>query len=128
MVQPPSYNFVKAGMLNFTRYLACYYGRRGVRVNCISPGGYRDQQHDEFVRRYEERVPLGWMTWHADLQGAVVFLASDASSYVIGVVGAWVTGQGASRHTGTTLTLDGGWQAGIAFGPRGHSKIGRSKL
>jgi NAD(P)-dependent dehydrogenase (short-subunit alcohol dehydrogenase family) len=93
MVQPPTYNFMKAGMINFTRYLACYYGKAGIRANCISPGGYFDQQPEEFVRRYCERVPLGRMMGHEDLQGAVVFLASDASAYV----------------TGMNLLVDGGW-------------------
>jgi NAD(P)-dependent dehydrogenase (short-subunit alcohol dehydrogenase family) len=93
MVQPPSYNFVKGGMINFTRYLASYYGKEGIRANAISPGGYQDQQPAEFIARYEERVPLGRMMGHNDLQGAVVFLASDASAYV----------------TGTNLMVDGGW-------------------
>jgi NAD(P)-dependent dehydrogenase (short-subunit alcohol dehydrogenase family) len=93
MVQPPSYNFVKGGMINFTRYLASYYGKEGIRANAISPGGYQDQQPAEFIARYEERVPLGRMMGHDDLQGAVVFLASDASAYV----------------TGTNLMVDGGW-------------------
>ncbi|HEY2413929.1 MAG TPA: SDR family oxidoreductase [Pirellulaceae bacterium] len=93
MVQPPSYNFVKAGMINFTRYLACYYGRDGIRANCISPGGYFNNQPEAFVQRYSDRVPLKRMMGHDDLQGAVVFLASDASAYV----------------TGTNLMVDGGW-------------------
>jgi NAD(P)-dependent dehydrogenase (short-subunit alcohol dehydrogenase family) len=93
MVQPPTYNFVKAGMINFTRYLACYYGKEGIRANCISPGGYFNQQPEPFVRRYSERVPLSRMMGHEDLQGAVVFLASDASAYV----------------TGANLMVDGGW-------------------
>jgi NAD(P)-dependent dehydrogenase (short-subunit alcohol dehydrogenase family) len=93
MVQPPTYNFMKAGMINFTRYLACYYGRAGIRANCISPGGYFNQQPEAFVRRYCERTPLGRMMGHEDLQGAVVFLASDASTYV----------------TGANLLVDGGW-------------------
>ncbi len=93
MVQPPSYNFVKAGMINFTRYLACYFGRDGIRANCISPGGYFNHQPEAFVERYRDRVPLKRMMGHDDLQGAVVFLASDASAYV----------------TGTNLMVDGGW-------------------
>jgi NAD(P)-dependent dehydrogenase (short-subunit alcohol dehydrogenase family) len=93
MVQPPTYNFVKAGMINFTRYLACYYGKAGIRANCISPGGYFNQQPEAFVIRYCERVPLGRMMGHEDLQGAVVYLASDASAYV----------------TGANLLVDGGW-------------------
>lgn len=95
MKQPPSYNFVKAGMINFTRYLAAYYGRSGVRVNALSPGGYFNNQPDEFVRAYETRVPIGRMMGHQDLQGAVVFLASDASEYV----------------NGHNLIVDGGWTA-----------------
>jgi NAD(P)-dependent dehydrogenase (short-subunit alcohol dehydrogenase family) len=93
MVQPPTYNFMKAGMIHFTRYLACYYGRHGIRVNCLSPGGYFNQQPQPFVERYCDRVPLGRMMGHGDLQGAVVFLASDAAAYV----------------TGANLIVDGGW-------------------
>jgi len=93
MLQPPSYNFMKAGMINFTRYLACYYGKDRIRANCLSPGGYFNQQPREFVERYCDRVPLGRMMGHDDLQGAVVFLASDAAAYV----------------TGVNLLVDGGW-------------------
>jgi NAD(P)-dependent dehydrogenase (short-subunit alcohol dehydrogenase family) len=95
MLQPPSYNFVKAGMINLTRYLACYYGRHGVRVNAISPGGYFNHQPQSFVEAYNRRAPLGRMLSNEDIQGAVVFLASDASRYV----------------TGTNLMVDGGWTA-----------------
>lgn len=93
MVQPPTYNFVKAGMINYTRYLACYYGKQGVRANCISPGGYFNNQPQPFVEQYCQRVPVGRMLGNDDIQGAVVYLASDASSYV----------------TGMNLMVDGGW-------------------
>jgi NAD(P)-dependent dehydrogenase (short-subunit alcohol dehydrogenase family) len=93
MVQPPTYNFMKGGMINFTRYLACYYGKQGVRANCISPGGYFDNQPQSFVDQYCRRVPVGRMLNQHDIQGAVVFLASDASEYV----------------TGMNLMVDGGW-------------------
>jgi len=93
LVQPASYTFVKGGMINFTRYLACYYGKQGVRANCISPGGYFNNQPPAFVDAYTRRAPLGRMLDNADIQGAVVFLASDASSYV----------------TGANLMVDGGW-------------------
>ncbi len=93
LVQPPSYTFVKAGLINFTRYLACYYGKQGVRANCISPGGYFNNQPQAFVDNYTRRAPIGRMMDEGDIQGAVVFLASDASSYV----------------TGANLMVDGGW-------------------
>jgi NAD(P)-dependent dehydrogenase (short-subunit alcohol dehydrogenase family) len=95
MVQPPHYTFIKAGMINFTRYLANYYGAYGVRANCISPGGLYAGQPEPFVRNYDRRVPLGRMMRRGDIQGAVVFLASDASEYV----------------TGANLVVDGGWTA-----------------
>lgn len=95
MIQPATYPFVKAGMINFTRYLACYYGKQGVRANCISPGGYFNNQPQPFVDRYAKRVPVGRMMDNEDIQGAVVFLASDASKYV----------------NGTNLVVDGGWTA-----------------
>jgi NAD(P)-dependent dehydrogenase (short-subunit alcohol dehydrogenase family) len=95
MKQPPNYTFVKAGMVNFTRYLACYYGKQGVRANCISPGGYFDNQPEPFLANYCKRVPIGRMLGNEDIKGAVVFLASDASQYV----------------TGHNLLVDGGWTA-----------------
>ncbi|MBM3774301.1 MAG: SDR family oxidoreductase [Acidobacteria bacterium] len=95
MKQPPDYTFVKAGMINFTRYLANYYGKFGVRANCISPGGFFNNQPEPFLRRYSKRVPVGRMLNDKDVQGAVVFLASDASEYV----------------TGINLMVDGGWTA-----------------
>ena len=95
MKHPPDYTFVKGGMINFTRYLATYFGKQGVRANCICPGGYFNEQASPFLRRYEHRVPLGRMLDNEDLKGAVVFLASDASRYV----------------TGATLMVDGGWTA-----------------
>ena len=84
MTPAPTYNFVKAGMINFTRYVANYYGKAGVRVNCISPGGYAADQPAPFVANYRKRVPLGRLMHNEDLKGAVVFLASDASAYVTG--------------------------------------------
>lgn len=93
MLQPPHYNFVKAGMINFTRHIANYYGKRGVRANSISPGGYFDGQPEVFVSNYSKRVPIGRMLGNEDIKGAVVFLASDASEYV----------------TGINLMVDGGW-------------------
>ena len=93
MKQPATYSFVKAGMINFTRYLANYYGKQGIRANCISPGGYFDNQPEAFVDEYTRRVPVGRMLDNEDIKGAVVYLASDASEYV----------------NGHNLLVDGGW-------------------
>ena len=93
MTSPPDYSFAKGGIINFTRFAATYYAEHGIRVNCISPGGYYGGQPGEFVRRYEQRTPLGRMAVWNDLKGAAVFLASDAAQYV----------------TGQNLAVDGGW-------------------
>jgi NAD(P)-dependent dehydrogenase (short-subunit alcohol dehydrogenase family) len=95
ILHPPHYNFIKAGMINFTRHIANFYGKQGVRANCISPGGYFNSQEEPFVQNYCRRVPLGRMLNNEDIKGAVVFLAGDASDYV----------------TGTNLLVDGGWTA-----------------
>jgi NAD(P)-dependent dehydrogenase (short-subunit alcohol dehydrogenase family) len=92
---PIVYPFLKGGMINLTRALAAHYGKRGVRVNSISPGGFFPGISEPFHSRYRERCPVGRMMNHEDIQGAVVFLASDASPYV----------------TGANLVVDGGWTA-----------------
>lgn len=96
MTNPPSYGFAKAGMVQLTRYLAVYFGKWGVRVNCLSPGGlYSSEMPNEFVANYSRRTALGRMAGPNDLKGAAVFLASDASAYV----------------TGHNLLVDGGYTA-----------------
>jgi NAD(P)-dependent dehydrogenase (short-subunit alcohol dehydrogenase family) len=96
MTNPPSYGFVKAGMIQLARYLAVYFAPHGVRVNCISPGGFFSPSMPmPFVQKYAERTPLGRMAGPNDLRGAAVFLASDASAYI----------------TGQNLVVDGGYTA-----------------
>lgn len=94
VTSPAEYAFVKGGLCNLTRHMATLLGPR-VRVNCLAPGGYFNDQHPTFVRNYEEHCPLGRMAGPEDLKGPVVFLASDASQYV----------------TGQVLGVDGGWTA-----------------
>lgn len=92
----PDYFFHKGGLINFTRFVASYYGAQGVRCNCLSPGGFQTPKHPEtFVRQYSDRTLLGRMAGDTDLMGAVVFLASDASAYI----------------TGVNLPVDGGYTA-----------------
>lgn len=89
------YSAIKGGLINFSRYLASYYGRQGVRVNCVSPGGIFDNQHETFVANYEKKVPMGRMGNPDDIAPAISFLLSDEAKYI----------------TGQNLIVDGGWTA-----------------
>jgi NAD(P)-dependent dehydrogenase (short-subunit alcohol dehydrogenase family) len=91
-VKPVTYSVVKAGLVGLTRYLATYWADRGVRVNAISPGGVFAGQPEEFLSRLHALIPLGRMANVDEYQGAILFLCSDASSYM----------------TGTNLVVDGG--------------------
>ena len=91
-VKPVSYSVVKHGLIGLTRYLATYWADRNVRVNALAPGGIHSGQSDEFVHRVSSLIPMARMAWRDEYKGAIVFLASDASSYM----------------TGATLVMDGG--------------------
>lgn len=94
-LKPPAYGASKAAVINLTRYLATLWAPHGVRVNALSPGGVLGDQDEEFKRKFCDRVPLGRMATASDLRGPLLFLASEASSYV----------------TGTELVVDGGFTA-----------------
>jgi len=90
------YPVVKGGIISLTRYLAAYWGKQNIRVNCVSPGGvYHEGENAAFLKKYSEKVPLGRKGEVSEISGVVVFLSSDEAGYV----------------TGQNLIVDGGWTA-----------------
>ena len=83
-VKPVTYSVVKAGLVGLTKYLATYWAESGIRVNAISPGGVYNGQEDKFVEKLAYRIPLGRMATQDEYKASLVYLLSDASSYVTG--------------------------------------------
>ena len=88
-----TYAAIKGGVINFSRFAASYYGKYGIRVNCLCPGGVFDNQNKVFLKNYEMRTPLRRMANADEIASATLFLSSDAASYI----------------TGAIFMVDGGW-------------------
>lgn len=93
-IKPVAYCAAKSGLYNLTRYCATYWAKKGIRVNTLTPSGvWRDTQDEHFRANYHARMPMGRMAQADEFNGSVIFLASDASTYM----------------TGSNLVVDGGW-------------------
>jgi len=95
MTMPAAYSAIKGALINFTRYVASYFGPQQVRVNTVSPGGIFDNQNEVFVNNYCKKVPMRRLGTPEDIAPTVAFLLSDDSQYI----------------TGQNLIVDGGWTA-----------------
>jgi NAD(P)-dependent dehydrogenase (short-subunit alcohol dehydrogenase family) len=93
MTMPAAYSAIKGGVISYTRYLASYFGRYGLRINSVSPGGIFNNQNRDFVNNYIKKVPLNRMGNPSDISPAIAFLLSDKASYI----------------TGQNLVIDGGF-------------------
>jgi len=85
-VKPVTYSVVKTGLIGLTKYLATYWADKNVRCNAMCPGGVENGQPDEFLKEIIKRIPMGRMARSSEYQGTLIWMLSDASSYLNGAV------------------------------------------
>jgi NAD(P)-dependent dehydrogenase (short-subunit alcohol dehydrogenase family) len=90
--KPATYSVIKHGIIGLTKYMATYWADKGIRVNCLCPGGIYEKQEKNFIKKINKLIPMGRMAQADEYKGAIQFLSSDASSYM----------------NGATLIVDGG--------------------
>ena len=95
LTSPVAYSAIKGGLINMNRYLASYFGKNNLRFNCVSPGGIQNQQPENFIKNYSEKVPMKRMGTPEDIAPTVSFLLSKKAKYI----------------TGQNIAIDGGWTA-----------------
>ena len=95
LTSPVAYSAIKGGLINMNRYLASYFGKNNLRFNCVSPGGIQHKQPEEFIKKYNAKVPMNRMGTPEDIAPTVSFLLSEKAKYI----------------TGQNIAIDGGWTA-----------------
>ena len=93
MITPIEYSAIKSGIISITKYLAKYYQKKNIRVNCVSPGGIKDNQPALFIKRYKQYCNSKGMLDGSDISNLIIFLISDSSKYI----------------NGQNLIIDDGW-------------------
>ena len=85
-VKPVTYSVIKTGLIGLTRYVATYWAKKGVRCNALCPGGVENKQNPDFIKKINSKIPMNRMAKKNEYNGSIIFLLSDASSYINGAI------------------------------------------